>query len=201
MPVNYQDLTNQAGKLDPGQSIGGSKEEFAFPTLAGTLAGSGAGLQGAASQELLALLRDPTANPGYQASLQGVLESLRGAEEQGYQDLSDQFRKAGAMQSGAYGTSLAKFAGENARTRTIAASDVLSKLLPTLVQGFQGPAMQAPDLLNSIKQRSAFDLSNAAQPKSGGGGTGYIGSTTRPGAPSQAPQTTLNYGSSLPSRF
>jgi len=158
-------------------SRGESGQSYAFGDTAKQVAGSAAGSTQMASQELMKLLANPTAHPAYATSLKGVLESMRPQVEQGYSDLSDAFRNAGALQSGAYGTSLAKYAGEVNRNETIAASDVLSKLLPTLVQGYGSQAGQAPSLLDALKlsKQSNIQVSNGANGSgSGSGGNSYM---------------------------
>lgn len=156
-------------------SKGTSEQSYAFGDTAAQLAGAGAGTTQAASQELMKLLANPAAHPAYQNSLQGVLAALRPGVEQGYSDLSDAFRDAGALQSGAYAGALGKYAGEVQRNETIAASDVLSKLLPTLVQGYSGPASQSANLLDALKLSKQSNVSYGT----GGGGSGSGQNATR----------------------
>lgn len=163
----------QSGSVSRGEGGQG----YAYEDVAKRLAGAGAGSTTASSEALNKLLADPTSNPGYRASLQGVLASMRPGVEQGYQDLQDAFKAAGAEQSGAYGNTLAKYAGEVNRNETIAASDVLSKLLPTLVSGYSSQASQTPSLLEALKLSKQ---SNLTVNQGGGAGAGGGQSGVRP---------------------
>ena len=114
------------------------------------------------------LLGNPTANSAYQTTLKGVLSDMQPQITQGYNDLSDAFRKAGAQQSGAYGTALSNYASGVERNQAGAAADVLKSVLPSLVSGYSGLATQTPSLLDALKLQQSSSQSNA--PISGGGG-------------------------------
>lgn len=138
------------------QRQGESTQQFFDNDIANQILGGGAGIGLKGGQQLLEFLQNPTANPAYQTTLQGVLASLEPQFEQGYQNISDMFRKAGAQQSGAYGSALSGYAGEVARTKSMAAGDVLSKLMGPMVQGLGGANQTLSSLLDASKLSSSY---------------------------------------------
>jgi hypothetical protein len=110
------------------------------------------------------LLGNPTANSAYQTTLQGMLADMQPSIDQGYSDLSDAFRRAGAQQSGAYGTSLAQYATGVERNQLGAAADAMKAILPSLVSGYSGMATQSPSLLEALKLGSSTSASQAYDP-------------------------------------
>lgn len=154
--------TNTFRALPGGSSLNVSQQGYAFPTLAGTLAGSGAANTQQASASLMELLGNPTANSAYKTTLSGMLSDLQPSIQEGYSNLSDAFRKAGAQQSGAYGDALSKYATGVERNQAGAAADALKAVLPSLVQGYSGLATQTPSLLDALKTQNSYGVSQAA---------------------------------------
>lgn len=154
----------KAGAVEPGQSTSSSSTNYSNQNLAQALAGSGAANTQAASANLMDLLGDPTANSAYQTTLQGMLADLQPSIEQGYSDLSDMFRKAGAMQSGAYGTSLSNYAAGVQRNQAGLAADAMKAVLPSLVSGYSGLATQTPSLMEALKVSQSNSASQAYDP-------------------------------------
>lgn len=137
-------------------SFGVSQDKYAFPDVAAPVAGAtGANVQ-TAQTGLLDLLKDPANNSGVNAAYQSYLAAQRPAEEQGYQDLADQFKAAGAEQSGNYGTALSKYAAGIQNAHAIGYGNTLQSILSPMVSGYSGLAGQAPNLLDSLKMRDSF---------------------------------------------
>lgn len=167
--------------LPGGSSLNVSQQGYAFPTLAGTIAASGAGNTQAASANLMNLLGDPTNNSAYKTTLSGILSDMQPQIQQGYQDLGDAFRKAGAQQSGAYGDALSKYATGVERNQAGAAADALKAVLPSLVSGYSGLATQTPTLLDALKTQNSYGVSQAAgSGASTGLSAGGAGAENRP---------------------
>jgi len=150
--------------VQPGASKSSSATTYADPTLASTIAQGGAANTATASKSLLDLLGDPTASSAYQTTLKGMLADMQPSIDQGYSDLSDAFRKAGAQQSGAYGSSLAQYASGVERNQLGAAADAMKAILPSLVSGYSGMATQTPSLMEALKVSQSNSASQAYDP-------------------------------------
>ena len=158
--------------LDPGQRVGTQKQGFDFnPTLANTLANQNAAAGAAGTQNVNNLLADPTANSGYQTTLAGLLNSLQYSQQQGRQNLADQFKAAGAEQSGAMGQAFSNLEGQYGRDNISAAGEALRSYLPTATQAYtEQSKLGGPALLDAMKTSQQLDLANTASAGNGGGG-------------------------------
>lgn len=154
-----------------GQSVSQSNTSYAYPNVASDVASNTAGNTSAAGSSLLGLLNDPANNSGVNAAYNSYLAAQRPSEEQGYQDLSDAFRNAGAMQDGSYGIALGKYASGIQQAHAAGFGDTLKSVLSPLVSGYSSLATQGPSLLDALKLSDSSSLSQSAGTGGGVGAT------------------------------
>ena len=174
--------------------MGTQKTGFDFnPNLANTIAEANAAHGATGSQGVQDLLANPTANTGFQATLAGLLQSLKGSEAEGRQALADQFKAAGAEQSGAMGTSFANLEDKYNQSHIAAAGEALRSFLPSAVAGYGEQAkLGGPSLLEALKTGQSLDLANTNPMQPEGAAMSDI-NLQRAGT-LQTPQGTLGIG-------
>ena len=164
MANTFSFLPKPKGAVAPGSSTSTSATTYSNPTLANTLANQGASNVTNASGSLLDYLGNPTNSSAYKTTLSGMLADLQPSINEGYQNLSDQFRKAGAQQSGAYGTALSQYATGVERNQAGLAADALKATMAPTIQGYSGLAQQAPSLIDALKLSQSNSASQAYDP-------------------------------------
>jgi len=96
-----------------------------------------------------------TSSKTFQDSLAGLLGgAFQKQTQQGYSDLADAARIAGGssgMRSGAYATSLGRYAGDRSGVAGEMAAKLVGELLPSYVAGNTAALSQAAPLLNAQK--------------------------------------------------
>ena len=147
------------------------------------------------------ILQQGISSPLLQAVLQPALANLIPGEAVARRNLTDQFRSAGALRSGAYGTAVPRLEGELQGSRGNLISQVLGQVLGTLISGqLQGQrnAFQGPELLSNLAGtlRPAVGFGRSE----GGGGEGGIGFSPTIAAPS-ARQPSASSGRDLISQL
>ena len=172
MAFDLNALLEKSLPLPAGARVGTQKTGFDFnPNLANTIANANAASGATGSQGVQDLLANPAANTGFQTTLAGMLASLQGSEAQQRQDLADQFKAAGAEQSGAMGTAFANLAGQQANAHSVLAGEAMRSFLPSAVSGYGDLAkLGGPSLLEALKTGQSLDLANNAPAGGGGGG-------------------------------
>lgn len=177
MAIDLASLLQKATPLPAGTKVGGSQTGFDFnPDLANTIAQGNAAHGATGAQNVQDLLADPTKNSAYQTTLAGILASLQGDRSAQRQALADQFKAAGAEQSGAMGTAFANLEGQFANADAVAAGEAMKSFLPSAVQGYGDLAkLGGPSLLEALKTGQSFDLANSGDPNaSKSGGMSYM---------------------------
>ena len=133
------------------------------------------------TQSFESILSQGTGSPLIQQVMQMLLPSLATGEEQAREALTDRFRAAGGLRSGAYGVAAPRLEGELAAKRGGVMSQLISSLLGPLISGsLQAqeqsflPARTLMQLLPSLMQsqenqflptRSLIDLLQASRPQ------------------------------------
>lgn len=146
---------------------------YSDPAIAQSLAQSLSGLQQGLAGQYQGLLQNPTASPLYQGQLQGLLQSLLPSEARARTGLTDTFRAAGGLRSGAYGTSAAQLEGDILGRRQETAGRLLGQTFPQLMQALQNPLGQVSSLIDALKLSQA----QGARTTTGGGGGGGFSSS------------------------
>lgn len=115
-------------------------------------------------------LSNPTASPLFQAQLGPLMQSLVPAENRARTALTDQFRAAGGLRSGAYGREGTMLEGELMGRRQQAAGNLLGQSFGQMTQALNSPLNQVSSLINALKlnqqssQSSSSGGSNVTDP-------------------------------------
>lgn len=171
---DMQSILNSMGLGAPGsqrqggeqqsnqQSTSTSGQSFADPGLVGALSqGIGGAAQGAAGQ-YAGFLADPVSHPLFQGQLQALLQSLVPSENSARQGLTDQFRAAGGLRSGAYGNAGATLEGNILGNRQTEAGKLLGQAFPQIVQALLGSMGQGNQLIDALKMNQQSSQSTGS---------------------------------------
>jgi hypothetical protein len=143
----FSDGFSQTGAGTPGTY----SQNFLDPKLVQGLAGTLGGVQQNAAGNYMDFLSNPTAHPLYQAQIGGLLQSLMPGEQRARQGLTDTFRAAGGLRSGAYGREAGMLEGDLQDNRSQTASRLLGQMFPQMTQALQNPMNNIPSLIQSLK--------------------------------------------------
>jgi hypothetical protein len=164
-----------AGFYDPSAQVqeGRSSQQIYMsqPGVTNPLAAALAGLQQSLAGQYQGLLQNPTASPLFQGQLGPLLQSMQPSEERARTSLTDTFRAAGGLRSGAYGNSAVQLEGDILGRREEAAGKLLGQAFPQLMQALQNPLGQVSSLIDALK----LSQGQGALTSSGGGGGGFSG--------------------------
>lgn len=119
-----------------------------------------------AAGQYMNFLNNPIASPLYQGQLSGLLASLQPQETAARGALTDQYRAAGGLRSGAYGVAGANLEGNLMRNKQVMASQLLGQMFPQMVQALQWPMGNQTSLLGALRLSEAN--SQGQQAPSGG---------------------------------
>lgn len=134
-----------------------SGNQFNDPNLVASLAEMIKGVSGTSGSQFNSYLDNPAQSKMFQNSLQTVLQNLQPGEKQQRQDLQDQFRQAGALNSGAFANAATQNERNIGANRSTTAVNLLqSQYAPTL-QALLGGISQANPLISNEK----FDFANS----------------------------------------
>ena len=143
------------------------------PGITDPIASALANLQQNLAGQYQGLLQNPTASPLFQGQLGPLLQSLIPSEDRARQSLTDTFRAAGGLRSGAYGQSASRLEGDILGNRQEAAGKLLGQAFPQLMQALQNPLSQVTSLIDALKLQQSQSQSQGAYTKSGGGSSGW----------------------------
>ena len=144
------DLFAGGGAL-PIDGRASSSTYMSQPDVTNPLAASLAGLQQNLAGQYQGLLQNPTASPLFQGQLGPLLKSLIPSEDRARQSLTDTFRSAGGLRSGAYGRSATQLEGDILGRREETAGKLLGQAFPQLMQALQNPMSQISSLIDALK--------------------------------------------------
>ena len=144
------DLFAGGGAL-PIDGRASSSTYMSQPDVTNPLAASLAGLQQSLAGQYQGLLQNPTASPLFQGQLGPLLKSLIPSEDRARQSLTDTFRSAGGLRSGAYGRSATQLEGDILGRREETAGKLLGQAFPQLMQALQNPMGQITSLIDALK--------------------------------------------------
>jgi hypothetical protein len=141
------------------------------PSVTDPLAAALASLQQSLAGQYQGLLSNPTASPLFQGQLGPLLASLVPSEDRARQSLTDTFRAAGGLRSGAYGNSAAQLEGDILGKRQQVAGQLLGQAFPQLMQALQNPLGQVSSLIDALKLSEAQGARTSTGSGGGGGGS------------------------------
>lgn len=135
-------------------------------------------------------VQNPTQSPLYQNALSGLLAALQPSEEAARTGVTDAFRNAGNLSSGAFANASAQLEGDLVRNRQVTASNLLNQQFPQMIQALLGPQQNFTNLLQALKLSQSFtppQLDVGGGGGSGGSSSGsFLNSVTSPGGQSFA---------------
>lgn len=146
----YDDPFAGGGQL-PQEGRASSSTYMSQPDVTNPLAASLASLQQSLAGQYQGLLQNPTASPLYQGQLGPLLQSMVPSEDRARTSLTDTFRAAGGLRSGAYGRSASQLEGDILGNRQEAAGKLLGQAFPQLMQALQNPMSQISSLIDALK--------------------------------------------------
>jgi hypothetical protein len=163
------DSTQSSQQQSSGQSTATSSggQYFFDPRLAQDLSSALGGLQQSLIPQYQSFISNPTAHPLYQNQLSGLLASLAPSEAQARQGLTDTFRAAGGLRSGAYGYGASNLEGNLMANRQELASKLLGQVFPQVTQSLQQPMSQISALLQALQLSQQQSQSQSTQQSTG----------------------------------
>jgi len=161
------DATQQSTSTSSGQasSAGGSY----FPTDISTLLESLTNPAAFAGANYANFLSNPAASPLFQAQLGPLMQSMNQYGVDARNSLTDQFRAAGGLRSGAYANAIPRLEGDLVAKRGAAFGNLLGQVFQQMTQALQAPMNQVPNLLNALKltQQSSQSTQNSNSQSTG----------------------------------
>lgn len=136
-----------------GSTGGGQSTDLLMSLLGG---GKGSG-------DIMDFLKQGSQSPLLKEILKATLTALVPGEQQARQSLTDQFRSAGGLRSGAYGREGTLLEGELAGKRGLATAGVMGSTLGPILSALMGQQGQQFDLIKMLMSGG----------KGGGGGSGW----------------------------
>jgi len=182
------DSSNNNNAANPGSSTSTSTSTsgtfFQDPSQINALAALLSHLANFSSNNYESYLSNPVASPLFQNQLGPLLAALVPSEDRARQQLTDQFRAAGGLRSGAYGNSAQMLEGQILGERQKTAGNLLGQSFGPMMNAILAPLSQIAPLINALKMNNSTSTSNQVSQQfdpslSGGGGRagGSIGAT------------------------
>lgn len=124
-------------------------------------------------------MSNPAESQTFQTQLQSLLNRLAPGEQDSREQLTDRFRAAGGLRSGAHGVSAARLEGDIIGRRQDAAGTLLGQVIQQMTQLYGLPMSQLAPLIQAMELQSAQSTGSSWGSGSGSGSGGRIyGSNT-----------------------
>ena len=172
-------------------------QKFAMPDLVSQLANLLGGVGQQAGGGLMDYLSNPVASPLFQNQLGALLNSLRPSEAQSRQALTDQFRAAGGLRSGAYGNAAGSLENDILGNREKTAANLLGQSFGPMTQALLGAIGQMNPLIQGLKMNYSDSSSNSQSQSAGGQGQAPMSVSYGPSSIGQGGYGPLNTGSGI----
>lgn len=171
--------------LPPGSTTSSNRagQYFADPGKVNTLSSLLTNVAGTAGSYYNEYLRNPAQSPLFTNQLGTLLSSLKPSEAASRTALADQFRQAGALNSGAFAKAATQNESDILGNREKTAANLLGSTYGPTLQAILGGVGQANPLISNLTLNESSGESqtigggNTIQPSFGGGGGGGGGST------------------------
>ena len=156
----------QQGQQSQQQSMSKGGSYFSNPELVNNLAGLLGGQATAAAGGYMDYLQNPATSQLFTSQLAGLLNNpqLLNSEAMARQNLADQFRIGGGLNSGAFGQAGQNLESSILGNRQSLAANLLGQTYGQTLQGLQFPQAQVNPLINALtlqKQQSQSQGSSA----------------------------------------
>lgn len=186
--IDTSGKNKNSSNIAPGSSTSTSTSTsgtyFQDPSQINALSALLSHLANFSSNNYESYLQNPVASPLFQNQLGPLLQALIPSEDRARTQLTDQFRAAGGLRSGAYGNSSQMLEGQILGERQKAAGNLLGQSFGPMMQAILAPLSQIAPLINALKMQNSSSTSTQQSQQfdpslSGGGGRvgGGIGAT------------------------
>ena len=173
-------LSSQYASGSQQQSSGGSYHTN--PSLVDSMARNFAGLYENVVPRYNDFMSDPVNSQAFQTQLQSLLAKMVPGEMDAREQLTDRFRAAGGLRSGAHGVAGARLEGDIIGRRQDAAGTLLGQVIQQMTQLYGLPMSQMAPLIQALELQSQQSTGQSWGAGSGSRGAGgsYGPSTMAP---------------------